>query len=171
MHNYAGISQTVKALHKMLESLEWEPLAEARALQSRRTASRLIMFKKIQTGQVAIPAQKFLQPVSRPTRHNNSKAYQRYQTKKDCFLNARTIAEWNKLPEEIVNIGEIETFKEAITTHLKQATQGFTLHMTGYAPACTKSVEKGSVLDIWWRRRLLQKGIFFAANRNLGVLK
>ena len=104
---------------EMLERLEWEPL------QSRRTASRLIMFKKVQTGQVAIPAQKFLQPVSRPTRHNNSKAYQRYQTKKDCFLNAyfpRTIAEWNKLPEEIVNIGEIETFKEVITTHLKQAT-------------------------------------------------
>ena len=106
----------------MLERLEWEPL------QSRRTASRLIMFKKIQTGQVAIPAQKFLQLVSRPIRHNNSKAYQRYQTKnmkKDCFLNVyfpRTIAEWNKLPEEIVNIGEIETFKEAITTHLKQAT-------------------------------------------------
>ena len=60
----------LKALHKMLERLEWEPLAEAGALQSRRTASRLIMFKKIQTGQVAIPAQKFLQPVSRPTRHN-----------------------------------------------------------------------------------------------------
>ena len=43
--------------------------------------------------------------------------------------------------------------------------------MTGYAPACTKSVEKGSFLDIRRRRRLLQKGIFFAANRNLGVLK
>ena len=47
----------------------------------------------------------------------------------------------------------------------------FTLHMTGYAPAYTKSVEKGSFLDIRWRRRLLQKGIFFAANRTLGVLK
>ena len=45
---------------------------------------------------------------------------------------------------------------------------GFTLHMTGYAPACTKSVEKGSFLDIRRRRRLLQK---VAANRNLGVLK
>ena len=38
---------------------------------------------------------------------------------------------------------------------------GFTLHMTGYAPACTKSVEKGSFLDIQWRRRLLQKGYIF----------
>ena len=158
----------------MLERLEWEPLAEAGALQSRRTASRLIMFKKIQTGQVAIPVQKFMQPVSRPTRHNTSrpKAYQRYQTKKDCFLNARTIAEWNKLPEEIVNIGEIETFKaQSQLISSKQPAWGFTLHMTGYAPACTKSVEKGSFLAIWRRRRLLQKGIFFAANRNLGGTK
>ena len=38
---------------------------------------------------------------------------------------------------------------------------GFTLHMTGYAPACTKSVEKGSFLDIRRRRRLLQKGYIF----------
>ena len=33
--------------------------------------------------------------------------------------------------------------------------------MTGYAPACTKSVEKGSFLDIRQRRRLLQKGYIF----------
>ena len=38
---------------------------------------------------------------------------------------------------------------------------GFTLHMTGYTPAYTKSVEKGSFLDIRWRRRLLQKGYIF----------
>ena len=38
---------------------------------------------------------------------------------------------------------------------------GFTLHMTGYAPACTKSIEKGSFLDIRRRRRLLQKGYIF----------
>ena len=38
---------------------------------------------------------------------------------------------------------------------------GFTLHMTGYTPACTKSVEKGSFLDIRRRRRLLQKGYIF----------
>ena len=38
---------------------------------------------------------------------------------------------------------------------------GFTLHMTGYAPACTKSVEKGSFLDKRRRRRLLQKGYIF----------
>ena len=39
--------------------------------------------------------------------------------------------------------------------------RGFTLHMTGYTPECTKSVEKGSFLDIWRRRRLLQKGYIF----------
>ena len=39
---------------------------------------------------------------------------------------------------------------------------GFTLHMTGYAPACTKSVEKGSFLDKRQRRRLLQKMVYFS---------
>ena len=38
---------------------------------------------------------------------------------------------------------------------------GVTLHMTGYAPACIKSVEKGRFLDIQRRRRLLQKGYTF----------
>ena len=48
---------------------------------------------------------------------------------------------------------------------------GFTLHMTGYAHVYTKSVEKGSFLDIRRRRHLLQTGYIFAANRTLGVLK
>ena len=38
---------------------------------------------------------------------------------------------------------------------------GFTLHMTGYAPACTKSVEMGIFLNIRRCRRLLQKGCIF----------
>ena len=35
------------------------------------------------------------------------------------------------------------------------------LHMTGYAPAYTKSIEKGSFLDKRRRQRLLQKGYIF----------
>ena len=38
---------------------------------------------------------------------------------------------------------------------------GVTLHMTGYPPTCTKSIEKGSVLDIQRCQRLLQKGYTF----------
>ena len=38
---------------------------------------------------------------------------------------------------------------------------GITLHMIGYAPAFTKSVEKGTIFDIRRHRRLLQKGYIF----------
>ena len=46
---------------------------------------------------------------------------------------------------------------------------GVTLHMTGYAPTYTKSVDKGRVFfDIRRSRRLLQKGyIFCCCNRTL----
>ncbi|XP_072016887.1 uncharacterized protein [Amphiura filiformis] len=101
----------------MIERLEWEPL------QTRRKISRMTMLYKTQNGQVAIPAQKFLQPVTRPTRHHNSKAFQRYHTKKDCYKNTfflRSIADWNILPENLINITNTETFKEALSTHYKQ---------------------------------------------------
>ena len=52
---------------------------------------------------------------------------------------------------------KLGVFGFLLTTH----PGGFTLHMIGYAPACTKSVEKGSFLDIRRRRRLLQKGYIF----------
>ena len=48
-----------------------------------------------------------------------------------------------------------------IIAQLTPYPEGFTLHMTGYAPVCTKSKEKGSFLDIRRRRRLLQKGYIF----------
>ena len=48
---------------------------------------------------------------------------------------------------------------------------GVTLHMTDYAPAYTKSVEKGSILDINVVDVFCKKGIFLAVNHTLGVPK
>lgn len=101
----------------MLSRLEWDPL------QTRREAASLTMLQKIHTSQVAIPAQKFLRPVNRPSRHHNSKAYQRYQAKKDCFKHSffpSTISSWNTLPEHLVHISETPAFKEAVSTHLRE---------------------------------------------------
>ena len=73
------------------------------------------------TGQVTIPAQKFLQPVSRPSRHHNSKAFKWPSVNKDCLGKSffpRTIAEWNSLPEPIINIENKATFKNQVTKHL-----------------------------------------------------
>ncbi len=84
------------------------------------------MMYKIVNGQVAIPAQKFLTPVSRPTRHNNSKAFLRPRANKNCYKDSffpRTIPEWNLLPETIINAKSSVTFKEATTTHLRSIQQ------------------------------------------------
>ena len=103
----------------MLADLKWD------TLQLRRQAARLTLLYKVSSDQVAIPASKFLTPVARPTRHNNSKAYQRPSTKKDCYKNSffpKTISDWNILPEPLVNIATKETFKTQVTNHLKKTT-------------------------------------------------
>jgi hypothetical protein len=50
----------------MLADLEWD------TLQLRRQAARLTLLYKVSSDQVAIPASKFLTPVARSTRHNNT---------------------------------------------------------------------------------------------------
>ncbi len=100
----------------MLLKLNLDPL------QLRRQATRLTLMYKITNSQVAIPAQKFLTPVARPTRRNNSRAYQRPRANKNCYNNSffpKTIAEWNSLPEHLVNINTPEAFKEQVTEHLR----------------------------------------------------
>ena len=67
---------------KMLEDLKWD------SLQMRRQANRLtLLYKSINHGQVAIPAQMFLTPVVRPTRRNNNQAFIRPQASKDVYKN------------------------------------------------------------------------------------
>ena len=101
---------------EMLQKLEWD------SLQTRRSAARLSMMFKIVNDQVAVPASKFLQPALRPTRHHNSKLFLCPQAKKDGFNNSffpRTIAQWNTLPESIVNSTTTEIFKEQVISHLR----------------------------------------------------
>ena len=104
----------------MLKTLQWD------TLQMRRQATRLTMLHKVNAGQVAIPAQKFLTPVVRPIRQNNSLAYLRPRAKKNCYKDSyfpRTIHEWNVLPEHIVNIPTTTTFKTQVTDHLRKQLQ------------------------------------------------
>ena len=68
---------------------------------------------------------KFLTPFARPTRHNNSKAFQRPRAKKDCYKNSffpRTISEWNLLPETLINSSTHINFKQEVTNHLRTTT-------------------------------------------------
>ena len=93
-----------------------------------------------------------------------------YQTKKVSFLNAdlpRTIAEWNKLPEEIVNIGEIGTFKEATTTHLKQAATSSKPKLHTPNPLCV--VSKWSVVEYLSKSKSVSLHVFLVCNGKLDV--
>ena len=84
--------------------------------------ARLTMLHKIHHGQTAIPAGKFLQPVTRQSRHHHSKAYQLKSTTKDCYRYSffpQTIIDWNALPSNIIYIPDNTNFKEAVTNHLR----------------------------------------------------
>ena len=77
---------------------------------------------KIINNQVAILAQMFLQPVIRPSRLQNNKAYQRPSGKKDCWVHSffpQSIKIWNHLPQKLVDIEDNKTFEQEITSHLK----------------------------------------------------
>ena len=64
----------------MMASLDWD------SLESRRKINRLALMHKITNNQAAVPVETFLQPVTRPTRNQNNKAYQRPAGKKDCWV-------------------------------------------------------------------------------------
>ena len=101
----------------MLKSLQWD------TLQLRRQSDRLTTLHKITLGQVAIPADQFLTPVVRPTRHNNSQAFFRPRAKKNCYRDSyfpKTISEWNILPDNLVHLTSPEAFKKQVTQHLRQ---------------------------------------------------
>ena len=68
--------ESKSSVTKSLAELEWD------IQKFRRQAARLTLLYKVRSDQVAIPAQKFLTLVARPTRHNNSKAFQRPRAKK-----------------------------------------------------------------------------------------
>ena len=105
----------------MITNLGWEPL------QNRRKVARLTMLQKIRQGQVAIPAQTFLQPATsrRSSRLNHNQCYTKPTGRTDYFLQSffpLTINDWNSLPEHIVTINQINEFKIAVTNNIKATT-------------------------------------------------
>jgi hypothetical protein len=89
------------------------------------------MLHKIQTGQAAIPAHKFLHPVTRQSRHTHNLAYQRPSSKKNCHSHSffpQTIKDWNNLPTNIVNIQDNDKFKQEAAIYLRKATNPIAAH-------------------------------------------
>ena len=105
------------SVSEMLEELKWIPLHE------RRKVDRLTMLHKIKHGQVAIPAQKFLQPVqTRSSERINHDQNITRLTGRTKYYNSsffpQTINEWNKLSQGIVNIEDKDIFKDSLTSQI-----------------------------------------------------
>ena len=113
-------SRSKGCVSKMITSLNWDSLAE------RRKIRRLTVLQQARSGHLSLPVGTLLQPAQRHSRHLNSNAYITLSTNKDCMKYsyfARTVKDWNSLPEHITNITSIPQFKEAVHHHL-QATKG-----------------------------------------------
>ena len=96
---------------EILDQLGWK------SLQSRRKAMRLCMLYKLHYGLVTADGMPELTPMRRASWHLNSHAYKvphsRTNYHKYSFF-PRTIREWNLLPEDIVTLPSLDSFRNAL---------------------------------------------------------
>ena len=96
----------------MIHSLGW------RSLQARRVDAKLVLFYKIVNGLVAIPISTYLTPVIRKdSTFHNTQAFLTYTTTIDYFMHSffpSTIKLWNHLPENIVSLPNLDTYKTQV---------------------------------------------------------
>jgi hypothetical protein len=104
--------RNTSSVGNMLQHLEW------RSLQDRRKDSRLNMFYKIVNNKVEIQKTDRLIPQKRQTRHSHTKSFQipscKTEYRKESVF-PRTITDWNKLPENIINSTSLDSFKSSIS--------------------------------------------------------
>ena len=87
------------------------------SLQDRRKTARLVMFKKIIEGKVAVSQPPIVPAPVRPRRCHPHQ-FRQIQTKTNYRQNAfypRTIVDWNKLPEKAVAANTIEVFRTRVS--------------------------------------------------------
>ncbi|KAK3109083.1 hypothetical protein FSP39_022693 [Pinctada imbricata] len=112
-HDYSPYSSVTS----MLENLGW------RSLELRRSDARLSMLYKIVHDKVAIPSDQLVRP-TRLTRFSHSCTFRQIQTTKNVLKYSffpLTIVQWNRLPDSVVSLPNIEEFKLAVSKihHLK----------------------------------------------------
>ena len=88
----SNCERTKGTVTTLLNDLKWQSLEE------RRKAARLTMMYKIVNEEIDIPSDRYLTPVTRLSRHNNSKSFIPHQTRLQSHRHSffpRTIPEWN----------------------------------------------------------------------------
>ena len=98
----------------ILNELEWP------TLQQRRKEARLTMMYKTMNGQISMGLPPYLIPKERQTRQYHPKKFISIASNTNTYKNSfivRTIADWNKLPANVIDQASIETFKAALKAH------------------------------------------------------
>ena len=96
----------------MVEKLGWQ------SLQQRRATSRVIMFYKIVYQLVAVEMPPYYSHPTRISARHHSLYFSQISTTKDYYKFSffpRTIVLWNTLPDSIVTIKDLCSFKSAVT--------------------------------------------------------
>ena len=95
----------------MLQSLGW------RTLEQRWADARLCLFYKIVCGFMAVPLPVYMQQPNRLSRHCHSMTFTQIHTSKDFYKYSfypLAIVQWNALPQQVVCLPTIDSFKEAV---------------------------------------------------------
>ena len=95
----------------LLTQLQWPSLAQ------RRAQSRLAMLHRILNGNVDIACDSLVARPAKPSRFSHNEQLERIQCNKDCYKYSfipRTVVQWNNLPQDVVNLHELNPFKESI---------------------------------------------------------
>ncbi len=109
--------RNLSSVDSMIDTLEWP------SLERRRKEARIIMLYKIKNNLVAIDPSNKLAPNPRQSRHHHNQSlkvpFSRTIYRQMSFF-PRTISDWNKLPQSIINSPSLGSFKAAIKSEASQ---------------------------------------------------
>ena len=103
---------TYDSVSTMLDNLGW------RSLENRRIDSGLFMFHRIIYGYVGIQIPTYFEKPQRFTRHMHPLSYKQIHTDAVYYQQSfypATIVLWNKLQSEIVQMDDLDSFKEGVS--------------------------------------------------------
>ena len=96
----------------MLNNIGW------RSLEYRRYGSRLAMLYKIQQSLVAVSMPSYFERPTRITRHMHSLSFRQAHVSADYYRFSffpMTVVLWNKLPADLVDLGDLDSFKREVS--------------------------------------------------------
>ena len=89
-------------------------------LEERRKRTRLTIFYKITTNQIAIPIPTYITQRQRSTRRSQNQRFIRLGSNMDAYKYSffpRTLKDWDDLPQDIIELPSVEQFKVAVNTY------------------------------------------------------